>query len=577
MNNSQIADTLEQFADLLEFQGANSFKIRAYRNSARVIRDLTESVKSIIDDPQRNLIDIPGIGKAVAEKSQVLLETGKLPQLEELLQEIPESVLGLLRVPGLGPKKAATLYQQLNIVSLDQLREACETDHISRLKGFGKKTQAAILHGIDIAAAADERILWAEADVIAQSIGAFLHDCPKVQRLEFAGSYRRGKETVGDLDILVDSDDATSVMDFFSDYEGIEEVIARGDTKMSVRLQKSFQVDLRVVPQKSFGAALQYFTGSKDHNVVLRGRAKQQGLKVNEWGVFKTDGDEETYVAGINEREVYQTLDLPLIPPELREARDEFQWAEQGALPTLLEVSDIFADLHTHTTDSDGKSSMEEMAQAAIDRGLKYLAITDHSKRVGVANGLDEQRLLAQWKLVDALNERLDGRLIVLKGVECDILEDGPLDIEDDVLVQADWVMASVHFGQRQSREQITDRILGALAHPSVSAIAHPTGRLLNRREAYQVDIEAVFQAAKDHRKILELNANPKRLDLNDTYCAAAKKQGVPIVISTDAHRLEGFETLRYGVLQARRGGLTKEDVINAGSPQPFLDYLSQR
>jgi DNA polymerase (family 10) len=340
-------------------------------------------------------------------------------------------------------------------------------------------------------------------------------------------------------------------------------VLVRGETKMSIRLGSGLQIDLRIVPPESFGAALQYFTGSKEHNVVLRGRAKQLGLKINEYGVYRLDGDQETYVAGASEEEVYAALDLPCFPPELREARHEFDWADAGQLPELIELKDIRGDLHMHTDETDGNASLEEMVEAARARGLKYIAITDHSQRVSMAGGLDPKRLRAQWKRIDRLNDELGGSLTVLKGIECDILEKGGMDLPDDVLAEADWVLASIHYGQRQPREQITSRVIEALENAHVSAIAHPTGRLLNQRPAYEIDLDAVFAAAKKHGKLLELNANPMRLDLDDVCCAAAKTHGIPIVIGTDAHSTEGLGMMRYGILQARRAGLTKADVAN--------------
>jgi len=382
--------------------------------------------------------------------------------------------------------------------------------------------------------------------------------------LELAGSYRRGRDTVGDLDLLAVAGEAAEVMDRFAGFPGVASVLGRGDTKMSVRLSSGLQIDLRIVPRESFGAALQYFTGSKAHNVFLRGLAKQRGLKINEYGVFRVDGDRETYVAGATEEEVYGALDLPCFPPELREARREFEWAQAGELPELVCREDLRGDLHTHTLETDGRDTIEEMAEAARRRGLKYLAITDHSQRVTMAHGLDPQRLLAQWEQIDRLNEQLGRGFTLLKGIECDILEKGGLDLPDDVLAQADWAVASIHYGQRQPRDQITKRIVDALANPHVCCIAHPTGRLLNKREAYEVDMDAVFAAAARHGKMLELNSNPMRLDLDDVACAAAKSYGIPIVIATDAHQTESLDDLRYGVLQARRGGLTKADVANA-------------
>ena len=566
MTNAKIAAAFAQVADLLEFTGANPFRVRAYRSAARTIHDLPESVASILQDPARDLTQIEGIGNDLAAKCASLVETGKLPLLEELLQQIPRSVLDLLRVPGLGPKKAAAVFQELQVTTLEQLREACEAQRVRQLKGFGAKTEQAILAGLDVAAAANQRLLWAEADEIAQQLQTHLQSCPALDQVAVAGSYRRGRDTVGDLDLLITSQQPDAVMDCFGQFPDIETVLGRGDTKMSVRLSRGLQVDLRVVAPESFGAALQYFTGSKDHNVELRGRAKQMGLKVNEYGVYRLDDDR--YIAGRTEEEVYAALGLPTFPPELREAREEFAWATAGPLPQLVDLADLRGDLHVHTNASDGTATMREMVQAARQRGLTYLAITDHSRRVSMARGLDPQRLRQQWKQIDQLRQELGTSFTLLKGVECDILEQGGMDLPDDVLAEADWVLGSIHYGQRQSRQQITERILGALENPYVTAIAHPTGRLLNRREAYEVDLEAVFQAAREHGKLLELNANPMRLDLNDVACAAAKRHGIPIVISTDAHSPDGLGALRYGVQQARRGGLTKEDVANA-APGP--------
>jgi len=553
-------------ADLLEFQGANAFKIRAYRNGARVIKDYPDSINSIIEEDPVSLVSIDGIGKGVAEKCMVLVETGELPQINEILEEIPRSVLDLLRIPGMGPKKGAMLYRELGIANLDQLKEACDAGVVADLKGFGAKTVESILSGIEIADAANKRVYWAKADATAKQILEYMQSCEDISKIELAGSYRRRRETVGDLDILVVSENAEAVMDHFGDYHLVESVIGRGDTKMSVRIEESLQVDLRVVPAESFGAALQYFTGSKDHNVVLRGLAKQKGLKINEYGVFKVEGDSETYVAGASEEDVYAAMELPVFPSELREARREFDWAAANTIPDLIKEQDLVGDLHMHTTATDGKATLQEMVEAAQSRGLSYIAITDHSQRVSMAHGLDAERLLAQWKEIDTLNEKLDGSVRVLKGIECDILEKGGMDLPDDVLSQGDWIIASVHYGQRQSREQITDRIVGALENPYVHIVAHPTGRLINRREAYEVDLEAVMQAAVDNGKLLELNANPARLDLHDVHLAAAKKYGIPIVISSDAHSVDGLDVLKYGVLQARRGGLTAADVVNTKS-----------
>ncbi len=573
MNNEQIANTLEQLANLLEITGSNPFRLRAYRNGARVIRDLPQAVASLVESGS-DLTKLDGIGKGVAEKCHELIETGRLSQMDEILETVPESVLDLLNVPGLGPKKAATLYNDLNIENLDMLKAACEANQVQTLPKFGAKTELAILEGIAIAAAANERILWASADKLVVRLRDHMDGCQAIERLEFAGSYRRGKETVGDLDLLVDSDDATAVMDYFGDFTEIVSVIARGETKMSVRLEGEFQVDLRVVPAESFGAALQYFTGSKDHNVQVRGRAKKIGLRINEWGVFQTEKDgqpieeaeKQPSIAGKTEQDVYAALGLPWFEPELREARKEFEYAEANSLPSLITRDDMQGDLHMHTVATDGKNTIEEMVAAAKERGLKYIAITDHSKRVTMANGLNSDRLLAQWQVIDDFNAGSKDDFLVLKGIECDILENGDMDLPDDVLAQGDWIIASLHYGQKQPRDQITDRILGAIANPHVCMVAHPTGRLINKRKPYDVDMDAVFEAAAEHGKLLELNANPRRLDMHDVHLAAAQQLGIPIVINTDAHKVAGLDDIRFGIKQARRGGLTAADVANTRS-----------
>lgn len=579
MENVKIAEKLELLATLLEFQGANPFRLKAYRNGALAIRDSAESIAQTIAEGH-DLTQRTGIGSSVAEKCRELVETGGLQQLEEILKTVPLSVLDLLRIPNLGPKKAAVLFNELKIETLAQLKDACQRHEVRALKGFAAKTEQTILEGIEIAEQANLRMRWDQADEIVSALRGHLETVAGLQQLEFAGSYRRGKETVGDIDILVVCQNQDAVMDRLGTCPQYASTNVRGETKMSIRLESGFQVDLRVVPEKSFGAALQYFTGSQAHNIEVRHRAKQQQLKINEWGVFQlgspaeqaNDPTLEGWVAGQDEAAVYASIGLPWIDPRLRENREEFRWAQDG-FPALVQLSDIRGDMHMHTTASDGHHTLLEMVDAAKALGLSYIAITDHSKRVAVASGLDAERLLAQWQEIDRLQQEIGPDFSLLKSIECDILEDGAMDLPDEVLAQADWVMASLHFGINQSREQITQRILGAIEHPHVSAISHPTGRLLNRRPAYEVDLQAVIMHAKKYGKFLELNASAKRLDLNDVHLMHAKAAGVRIVISTDAHRREGLLAMRYGIMQAQRAGLTADDIINT-RPWPVIKSM---
>lgn len=568
LDNSSIAAVFEELAELLEFRGENPFRIRAYQNGARAIRDLDEPVADIAGDETRDLAKLSGIGKTLAEKIHTLLDTGSLPQLIQLRQAVPEVVIAMSRIPGLGAKKASKLYEELKIESLDDLAAACREGRVGTIKGFGKKTEASILDGMAIAKAAGERIYWSQADEIAANIADHMSHCDTISQMQWAGSFRRGRDTVGDLDLLVVAEDRAAAMDWFESYASRSSTIARGDTKMSIRVGKAFQVDMRLVEKEQFGAALQYFTGSQAHNIHVRRIAKDLGLKINEYGVFRID--DETRVAGATELDVYASIGLPMIAPELREDRHEFEWAASGELPDLIGVTDIKGDLHMHTSATDGQNTIREMADAALARGLQYIAITDHSKRVSMAGGLDSERLLAQWKMIDEIRPEYEGRLVILKGIECDILEAGGMDLPDDVLAQGDWILASVHYGQKQPRDQITDRLLDAIENPHVDCVAHPTGRLLNRREAYDVDLDAVMKAAKTHGKFLELNANPARLDLNDVHVAAAKRLGIPIVINTDAHHIHGLDVMRFGIKQARRGGLTASDVANTRTFEAF-------
>lgn len=574
MNNADIARIFDELADLLELRGENAFRIRAYRNGSRTIRELTQPVADILSDPAQDLTSFPGIGSTLAEKCAVIVETGQLPQLEELRASTPAVLVKMTRIPGLGAKKAAALQEALNLQTLDDLRLACEQHRVRELKGFAAKTEQLILDGLAIADAASVRLRIDQAERLVHRLREHLQSCSAIEQLEFAGSLRRGKETVGDIDILVTSPDPVAIMDCFAKFAGRVSEIARGDTKMSIRVDDQFQVDLRVVASESFGAALQYFTGSKEHNVAVRSRARKMGLTVNEYGVARID-DPEHYIAGATEKDVYKALNLSWIPPELREGRHELQWAERKeGFPLLIERQLFQSDLHMHTHETDGSNSLEEMVAAARRRGLKFIAITDHSQRVSMARGLNAERLLAQWREIDAFNARQEDGFRVLKGIECDILEAGPMDLPDEVLEQGDWIIASIHYGQKQSREQITDRIVGALRNPHVDIVAHPTGRLIGSRPPYEVDMQAVFQAAVEHRKFLELNANPARLDLNEEHLMQAAAMGIPIAINSDAHSLEGMDVLSYGVQQARRAGLLADNVVNTWSLERLLEAV---
>ena len=572
MQNADVARFFDDLADLLEIQGANPFRIRAYRNAARTIENLTESVAGIAADPEQSLRDLPGIGKDLADKIVTILDTGRLPQLDALREEIPPGVVEMLRLPGIGPKKVAVLFRELGVASLDDLEQAAEQGRIAELKGFGKKTEQSILAGIAQVAAAGKRVWLAEAKTLADEIVAELSQRKSVGRASVAGSCRRLKETVGDLDVLVTSTDPAATMDGLAESERVSETLSRGETKQRVRLRSGLEMDLRVVPDDSYGAAMQYFTGSKEHNIVLRRRAQERGLKLNEYGLFR-DG---TSIAGRTEDEVYRSLDLPWIPPELRENRGEIERAEQGRLPTLIELSDIRGDLHMHTTATDGTATILDMVNGAKARNLKYIAITDHSKRVAMAGGLDAARLREHWANIDAIRKQTSG-IEVLCGIECDILEDATLDLPDDVLSESDWVLAVLHYGLKQPREQINKRLLAAIRNPHVSAIGHPTGRLIGKRPGADIDFDEVFRAAADFGVMLEINAHPARLDLDDIHAAAARDLGIPIVINTDAHSVSGLDMMQYGIYQARRAGLEKQNVANTRSWSQFRKLLRNR
>lgn len=569
MQNVIIAQIFNDLADLLEIQGANPFRIRAYRSASRTIQNSTESLAAIVADPEQQLTDLSGIGKDLAAKIITIITTQQLPQLEELRQEIPEEVVTMLNLPGIGPKKVGVLFKKLSLHTINDLQQAAEQGRIAELKGFGAKTEQTILEGIPLLNDANKRTRLGDAKPIADEIVADLRTLDSVQQAAIAGSCRRRQESVGDLDLLVTADNADVVMDRLAENRHVKEVLSRGETKQRVRLYSGIEMDLRVVPENSYGAALQYFTGSKEHNIVMRRRAQERGLKLNEYGLFR----DEKSVAGRTEQEIYDALGLPVIPPELRENRGEFEQAEANNLPTLIELADIQGDLHMHTIATDGAATILEMAEAAKARGLSYIAITDHSKRVTMANGLDAERLRAHWREIDKVNQSISG-IEVLRGIECDILEDATMDLPDDVLAEADWVIAVLHYGLKQPGEQINKRLLTAIQNPHVSVIGHLTGRLIGKRPEADIDYGTIFRAAADHGVMMEINASPRRLDLDDIRAATARDHKIPIVINTDAHSTAGLGVMEYGINQARRAGLQKENVANTLPWKQFKKLL---
>jgi DNA polymerase (family 10) len=570
VHNIEIANIFDEIADFLEIEDENPFRIRAYRNAARTVRGLGSDLKDMVAAGE-DLTELPGIGKELAAKIREMLETGTVKALVKLQQRIPQSVTEILKLPNLGPKRVRILYHDLKIENLQQLAKAAGQGRIRTLEGFGEKIEKAILEAVEARTQKEKRFMIAEAGRYVHSLIDYLKNVPGAKEVVAAGSYRRARETVGDLDILVTARKTSPLMDRFVEYDEVAEVLAKGKTRSSVVLRCGLQVDVRLVAQSSFGAALQYFTGSKDHNIAIRRLGQQRGLKINEYGVFRF----EKRVAGRTEESVYRALDLPLIPPELRENRGEIEAARDKCLPDLVEVKDIKGDLHMHTQMTDGRNSLKEMALAARQRGFKYIAITEHSDRLKVAGGLDPPRLMQQMEEIDRLNEALKG-ITILKGIEVEILEDGSLDLDDTVLARLDLVVGTVHSYFDLPLEKQTERILRAMDHRYFSMLAHPTGRRLNEREPYRVDMARIIHKARDRGCFLELNSNPRRLDLYDIYCVVAKAQGVLVSINSDAHSVNDFDYLAFGVAQARRGWLEKDNVLNTRSLAQLRKLLKQ-
>ena len=559
LSNSEISDIFNQMADMLEIKGANPFKVRAYRNAARTVQNLGKSLEDLVEGGM-DLTKLPGIGHDLAEAIVEIIRTGKFSKLEALKKELPEGLDQLLAIEGLGPKRIRQLYDTFHITSLEELAKVAESGEIYNLKGFGPKLVEKILKGVQLAKKAGRRFRFDVAKPFAEGLKAYLREFGVI-KVEVAGSYRRRKETVGDLDILVVAENWEEVTEWFVRYEKVKEVVSKGPTRSTVILRNDLQVDLRSVAKESYGSALNYFTGSKAHNIRLRKMAVERGWKVNEYGIFEG----EKRLGGEEEEDLYRLLGLCFIEPELREDRGEIEACLEGRLPKLITPQDIRGDLHMHSKWTDGHATIEEMAKAAKAKGYDYIAITDHSKHLTVAKGLDEKRLRQQIEEIDRLNERLEG-ITILKGIECDILEDGTMDLPDSVLKELDLVIGAVHYKFNLSKKEQTRRVVKAMQNPYVSILAHPTGRIIGHRNPYELDMGEIFRACKNEKVALELNAQPERLDIDDIYAKSAKEEGIEISIATDAHDIMSLDFMEYGVNQARRGWLEKEDVLNTRS-----------
>jgi DNA polymerase (family 10) len=557
MKNQEIARIFNNIADLLEIKGENPFRIRAYRRAALNIEALAKDIALL---PKEELMNMPGIGQDLAGKIEEYAQTGTILFYENLKKEVPESLCMLLSVPGLGPKTAKQLHEKLHINNLNDLERFAREHKLAGLPGIKEKTEEHILKGIEMLKRGSERKPLGKVLPVANSILHYLQEQSPVGKLNIAGSIRRWKDTIKDIDILATSDDPKTVMNVFVNMPGLKDIIMHGPTKSSVIVHEGIQVDLRVVEDDCFGSAIAYFTGNRAHNIRLREMAVKAGLKINEYGIF--NGKDNRKLGGMEESDIYRILGLPYIHPELREDNGEIEAALAGNLPKPIEVDDIRGDLHVHTKWSDGSHDLHELIEAAQAKGYEYIAITDHSKGLGIAGGLSAERLIEEKREIDAVNKKLRG-LRLLSGIEVDIRADGQLDLPDDVLRELDIVVASIHSGFRQSREQMTRRIISAMRNPYVSVIAHPTGRLIGEREPYDIDMDSILQAAAETGTAMEINSYPLRMDLNDTNARMAKEKGVAVVISTDAHITSQFDYMQYGVAIARRGWLEKDNIMN--------------
>jgi len=571
MNNKKITELLIIIADLLDIQGENFFKTRAYRMAAQTISEQHEDIETLVKE--KRLDSLPHVGKAISKKITEYVETGEISYLEELKEKTPLELLNLLDISGLGPKKVASLYQNLQITSITELKKACEQGNVRTLDGFGQTTEKNILRGIKLKEKTQGRSLLDHAYHQGKQIVSYLQKDAKISRISIAGSLRRMKETIGDIDILVSSTDPDHIMDLFVSYPGVQRVLLQGKTKTSVLLTDNIQVDLRVVERKSFGSALQYFTGSKEHNVALRGIAIKKGFKLNEYGVF--DKKTEEYITGKDEKDVYKTLDLSFIPPELRENRGEIEAAVNNQLPTLLNRTDIRGDLHVHSNYSDGADSIASMVKTAEQLGYDYVGVADHSQSLKVARGLSPERVMKKKKEIANLNKKT--KIRVFCGTECDILPDGSLDYDDETLSVFDYVGIGIHRTFKMSKQEATHRITQAMQHPQVTFLAHPTCRIIGQRSAFDLDMEKLLETAVETNTHLEINSFPDRLDLTDKWVKRGKELGVKYIIGSDAHVTDHLNFLAYGVAVARRGWLEKNDCLNTKSPKEIIELFGRK
>ena len=572
MDNSEVAQLLNEIADLLDLQGV-AFKPVAYRRAARNIQDMDEPVTDVI--ARGALRDIPGVGEAIANKVEEYVQTGRLGYLEKLRSEVPPGLLELLRVPDIGPKTAIVLHRDLGVSSLQELKEAAENHKLRGHKGFGERTEQKILQGIKMLEAKGQRMLLGDALPMAEAIVQYLKETASVEKISIGGSLRRGKETIGDIDILVGDETPARVMDAFTSHPLVESILMKGPTKSSVLLQKGIQVDLRAVETKSWGAALQYFTGSKEHNVATRKIGVDMGLKLNEYGLFERDSGK--MVAGETEEEVYKALGLTYIEPELREDGGEIEAAREGKLPKIVDQDSIRGDFHMHTDWSDGGNKIEEMASRAIARDYEFIGITDHSQSLKIAGGLSPEKLRKQIDAVRKAEDALGGRIRLLSGTEADIKADGSLDFPKAILKDLDLVIASVHSRFKMPREEMTKRVVAAMESGYMDILGHPTGRLIGRRSPYELDMERVLAAAAESQVAMELNSWKDRLDLADGHCRMAKVAGVKVAIGTDAHHVDELDFMRLGVITARRGWLETKDVLNTMNSKEIVRHLGER